>query len=187
MYLEKVQKVFKVIGVFAKVFMILSYVCGGLAIAFGIFALAGTGEVLFKIGSVNIIAPIIVDTTENIKPECVAAIADGVAELFAGAILSFAVRYFSIEQKEGNPFTDNGADALKKLGIMTIVLSVVSAAVQTAIFAAFKLLDTATVSNGPEVFAGLLIILFAVVVRYGAELRKNTAEKPAELETEKAE
>lgn len=53
-------------------------------------------------------------------------IAASVSLLFGGILTAFADRYFMAELKEGTPFTNAGADRIKQLGIIEIVLSVIS-------------------------------------------------------------
>lgn len=51
------------------------------------------------------------------------------------AILFFnAFRYFSAEQKDGTPFTEKGAEKIKRLGILWIVLPTVSAILSGVIY-----------------------------------------------------
>lgn len=49
-----------------------------------------------------------------------------VSLLFGGIITAFVYRYFTAELKEGTSFTNTGAERIKRLGIMEIVLSVIS-------------------------------------------------------------
>ena len=174
MYLQKIQKVFKVFAILSKVAMILSFVSGGLAIFFGIMSLAGSDEVVLKLGEVRFVLASAYDGLP--MGNCATLFAEGAAALFSGTILVFVMRYFNLEQKEGNPFTTNGADALKKLGIITIVLSAVSVCVQSIIFTVFKLNPDMDISNGAEVCAGILMIIFSMIVRYGAQLRSEKTE-----------
>lgn len=56
------------------------------------------------------------------------ALDEMIARLFSDAVFAFtdarlfgyAYVYFKKEQEEGTPFTENGANTIKKLGIMTI-------------------------------------------------------------------
>lgn len=184
MYLEKVQKIYKAFEIVTRVLMILSFVGGGIAILFGIFSFSDSGEILFKIGDITFKSPFISTLSpELLKTEKVNLLAKGAAYLFSGTNFLLAMRYFALEQKEGNPFTANGADALKKLGIMTIVLSVVSICVQQVIYEAFRMRELMSASNSIEVGAGIIMIIFSVILRYGVELRTEKGE----LNSEKTE
>ena len=74
-------------------------------------------------------------TAEISKGQLVGTLtAAAVSLLFGGIITVFVYRYFTAELKEGTPFTNAGADRIKWLGIMQIVLSIISTQIVDVIY-----------------------------------------------------
>lgn len=104
-----------------------------------------------------------------------------VAAACEGILLAFANRYFTIEQKEGTPFTENGAKLTLDLGITAIVLSVVSSGIQSTIYSVMKISEISKdLSNEWGVLLGVALILFSLIIRYGADLEKNREKEKLE-------
>lgn len=100
-------------------------------------------------------------------------LAESIACAFNGALLWFARNYLGRELADGTPFTDDGATQLRHLGILTIVLPIVSLALQII---PYQLLDAAEprgMDNGGSVILGVVLILASVVFRYGAEIARG--------------
>ena len=99
----------------------------------------------------------------------------GVVVSIQGIIVSKAHKdYFVMEQKDGTPFTFEGAKAFRTLGIMNIaapLITMVVAAIISAIFGCWKdvRLD---VSFG----LGISMILLSFVFAYGAEIEQGKEE-----------
>ena len=102
-------------------------------------------------------------------------LASGICILAAEAVLcKFAERYFKHELAAGTPFTLAGAKEMKRLGILAIVLPLAG---QVASAIALSTAEVMTgVSEGMEVpgeislSMGIIFLVMAVVLRYGAEL-----------------
>lgn len=97
-------------------------------------------------------------------------VAEAIACAFGAALLWFARNYLGRELADGTPFTEGGATQLRHLGILTIVLPIVSIALQII---PYQLLDAAEprgMDNGSSVILGVVLILASVVFRYGAEI-----------------
>ena len=95
--------------------------------------------------------------------------------LIAEAILlKLTHSYLKSEQADGTPFTYNGAERLKKLGIRFIWIPIVAIAVSETV-AAWQGVDmTVIAADFGSVVTGVILILVSVIFRYGAELEKNT-------------
>lgn len=182
--LETIQKVFGVFKILSRVFMILCFVAAGIALVCGIMMFADGNAVIAKIGGTTIYMPVIFNSAESDLPNdklgwvlissCISAVCEGI-------LMALANRYFTAEQKEGTPFTENGAKLTLDLGIAAIVLSVVSAAAQGIIFELLKISELAEdVSNEWGVTLGVTLILFSLIIRYGADLEKNREKEKLE-------
>lgn len=182
--LETIQKVFGVFKILSRVFMILCFVAAGLTLVSGIMVLAGSNVPIMKIGGVSIYLPVFFDAkdlafgTENIGWIILTAF---VATLCEGILFAFAHHYFEVEGKEGTPFTENGAKLTLKLGITAMILSVVSSAVQGIIYEIMKYSELIEeFSNTWGVTLGVAMILFSLIIRYGADLEKNREKEKLE-------
>ena len=85
-------------------------------------------------------------------------------------LLFFARQYIKSEQAEGTPFTEKGADQLKKLGIRCIWMPIVAMVIVPIILLSLNVDRGGDISNLPSVATGLVLILASVIFRYGAEL-----------------
>ncbi len=174
--LETVQKVFGVFKILSRVFMILCFVAAGFCLVSGIILLADADAVIGKIGGVEIKLPVIMNTDgENFGNEYYGSF---LLAFFAGVVcegifMAMVCRYLSIEQKEGTPFTENGAKTVLNLGIWSIILSVTSTVVQSVIIACMGMTGFAEffddLSNDYGVILGVSLILMSLVLRCGAD------------------
>lgn len=89
-------------------------------------------------------------------------------------LLALAENYFKMEQADGTPFTEQGADRLKRLGIRCIWISVVAAILAAAVATLQGAADAGAIGNSTEVIVGIALILTSMVFRYGAELEQKT-------------
>lgn len=175
--LETIQKVFGVFKVLSRVFMILCFVAAGITLVSGIMLFADANVPIAKIGGTSIYLPVFFDVKDfALGNEKVAwiLISAFITSLCEGILFAHANRYFITEEKEGTPFTENGAKLTLRLGITAIVLSVVSAASQGVIYELLKIPEVyGEISNSWGVTLGVTLILFSLIVRYGADLEKN--------------
>ena len=183
--LETIQKVFGVFKILSQVFMILCFVAAGITLVSSIMVLAGSNVPIAKVGGVSIYLPVFFDTkdlafgTEKIGWLMLVGF---VTSLCEGILFAHANHYFTVEQKEGTPFTENGAKLTLRLGITAIILSVVCSAVQGIIYENLKYSELVEeFSNTWGITLGVAMILFSLIIRYGADLvikddKKDTLE-----------
>ncbi len=102
-----------------------------------------------------------------------ALIADTIACAFGAVMLSFALSYLTRELSDGTPFVDDTALQLRRLGVLTIVLPIVSVVLQMVPYAVFDLSAPDRLDNADSVILGVVLILASLVFRYGAELAQS--------------
>lgn len=100
-------------------------------------------------------------------------IADVVGCAFDGALLWLFHRYLTHELADGTPFTFSGASELRRLGVVTIVLPLVSLCLQAIPYTVYDLSYPNRMENGTSVLLGVALILASLVFRYGAELTRS--------------
>lgn len=163
--LEKIQKGMRVLQILSKIVLIFAIV--GVAFT-SIGATLVASDVL---NMENQFLHLLSVTAEISKGQLVGTLtAVAVSLLFGGIITAFVYRYFTAELKEGTPFTDTGADRIKQLGIMEIVLSVISMSVIDGIYEKIGLAEWNRFDDAGGITVGICLILLAMVVRYGTEL-----------------
>lgn len=81
--------------------------------------------------------------------------------------------YFKSEHTDGMPFTETGAQRLKKRGICFIWIPTVDIAVSEAAVVWQDVNMTETATNFGGVVTGITLIRVSVIFRYGAELEKK--------------
>ena len=175
--LQKIQKTFRVFQTLSKIAMILSFVWAGVSALgllcgivwyFGGNVMGASQELLYSLtvtgGLTEMIGVLLVDM--------ILALTDGI-------LLVFVLRYFKLEQADGTPFTQRGADRIFRLGILTIVLPLV-AAILSALVCEFLTLPQDAVSdwgNLNSLTMGIVLILASLIFRYGAELQTQKREE----------
>ena len=170
--LEKIQKAMRVLQIFSKIILIFAIV--GVAFT-SIGATLVASDVL---NMENQFLHFLSVTTEISKGQLVGTlIAAALSLLFGGIITAFAYRYFTAELKEGTPFTNAGADRIKQLGIMEIVLSVIPMWIIDGIYEKIELTEWNRFDDAGSITFGICLILLAMVARYGAELEQKTKAK----------
>lgn len=169
--LETIQKTFHVFQILTKIAYIFSIV-GAIICAVGAlcaFSWYSGGQVFSLFGE-----PITPFSTGRSMNEMLATLlADFVMITSEAILLSFANRYLKAEQAEGTPFTEAGAEMLKKLGIRCIWLPIVAVTVACVIGVAFGVEDAGDYSNLPSVAMGIVLILASMIFRYGAALEEK--------------
>ena len=110
--------------------------------------------------------------TDSINQMLGVLLTDLVFALSDGVLLAFALRYFSREQADGTPFTQSGAEQIKRLGIRTIVLPLIASILAAVFSELFGLTQAAADdwSNLASMSMGIVLILASLIFRYGAEL-----------------
>ena len=166
--LQKIQKTFHIFEILTKIAYIFSIV-GAVFCAVGALCalcyLSG-GQVFSLFGE-----PITIFSTTRTMSETLAImLADFVMITAEAILLAFANRYLKAEQAAGTPFTEAGAEQLKKLGIRCIWLPIVAMVVASVIGVCFNVEDLDISSNLPSLATGIVLILASMIFRYGAAL-----------------
>lgn len=171
-YLEIIQKVFKVFKIIFSIGAIVGFVGAGLALCSGITLLSGGELEVLRIGGTRIMLPIDVSEeslslgNDKLGVMCVSMFAGLLCE---GILLLLSARWLRGELKDGTPFTERAAVSMRGLGITAVVLAVVSSAVQE-IMCVFAKVPANIVLNSGTVGLGFGLILFSLILNYGAEL-----------------
>lgn len=168
--LQTIQKTFRVFHVLAKIALIFSIVgaalcaVGTLCVVSGLTDVSGLtvfGQSFISFG------------TTDINYALAALLSDMVILIGGSILLGFTCRYLALEQAEGTPFTGNGANTVRKLGIRYIYIPIVTAVIATVIITAFDVSYEGNISNLPELTGGIVLIVASVIFRYGAELEEK--------------
>ena len=174
--LQTIQKTFHVFEVLTKIARILCIVGACVCGAGALCAVAvQNGVRIFSLFSEQVaVFPAGTDLKQlfaNLLSATIMLTADAVLLVFAG-------RYFKVEQAEGTPFTANGAELLKKLGIRCIYVPIVAIVISAVVTAVLGMpdVDGGIVSNLPGIGVGLILILASFIFRYGAELEEKSGE-----------
>ena len=169
--LTRIQKIFNVFKVLTKVAMIISIVWGVLAL------LGAACGMVWRNGGTVVGADFDVlrelTHTAALDEMTVRLLSDAVFALTDVILFGFAYAYFRIEQEDGTPFTQKGADTIKKLGIRIIVLPLVAVVIAQIIYECFGVGVYEDWSDDGSVTLGIMLILVSMVFRYGAELEKK--------------
>lgn len=166
--LTTIQKTFHVFKILAKVAAILSFVWAGLC-ALGLLC----GTVWYSGGTVigaDQAAMFSVTSTGGLFQMIGVLLADLVFALTDGLLFLFAFRYFRQEQTDGTPFTRQGAEQIKRLGIRTIVMPLVAVILAAVFYQIFGVQEPDSWSNLSSISMGIVLILASLVFRYGADL-----------------
>ena len=168
--LQSIQKAFQVFEILTKVARIICIV-GACLCAVGVLCAVtryNGGEVFFIFGEPLQMFPADADW-KKIFAMLITAMVLLAAEIL---LLAFAGQYFRVERTDGTPFTEHGADLLKKLGIRCIYVPIVAIVISAVVTAVLGMpdVDGGIVSNLPGIGVGLILILASFIFRYGAEL-----------------
>ena len=169
--LQSIQKAFQVFEILTKVARIICIV-GACLCAVGVLCAVtryNGGEVFFIFGEPLQIFPADADW-KKIFAMLITAMVLLAAEIL---LLAFAGQYFRVERTDGTPFTEHGADLLKKLGIRCIYIPIVAVVLSCVIVACLGAEDVGGYSNLPSIATGIVLILASMIFRYGATLEEK--------------
>lgn len=171
--LQIIQKTFRVFQTLSKIAMVLSFVWAGLA-ALGLLCgvLWYSGGNVFGVNQELLYS---LTVTGGLTEMIGVLLVDFILALTDGILLVFALRYFKAEQGDGTPFSHSGADLMKRLGILLIVLPAVATILVGILHGIFDMvqIEAADVGNGTSVMMGIMLILVSLILRYGAEMEEN--------------
>ena len=169
--LQTIQKTFRVFQILTKIAFICSIVGASVCAVGALCAVTwyNGGEVFSLFGE-----PVTVFASGKGLNQTLAVLLSELILLVTEAVLlAFAGRYFKTEQAEGTPFTENGADLIKKLGIRCIYMPIVAVVIASVITVCLGVEQSGDVSNLPSVVTGIVLILAFLIFRYGAELEER--------------
>ncbi|MGM9661075.1 MAG: hypothetical protein ACI3WQ_10795 [Faecousia sp.] len=169
--LETIQKTFRVFQILAKIAMIFAIV-GAVCCAVGALCVAVwySGGRVFGLFGELITVP---SGGAGLNQALAVLLSDLVMLLTDATLLAYAYGYLKAEQVEGTPFTVKGADRIQKLGIRCIVMPIVATVIACVIVVCLGAEDTGDISNLPSVATGIVLILAAMIFRYGAVLEEK--------------
>lgn len=178
--LPKVQKIFRVIGILTKIAFVFSIVGASICAMGALCSLAWyTGGQVFTLFG----EPITFFSGQADVNQVMAVLLTDLVFLITEAILLFfAQGYIKTEQAGGTPFTEKGADMLKKLGIRCIWMPIVAMVIVSIILLSLNVERDGDISNLPSIATGVILILTSVIFRYGGELEQRAGQKNIETE-----
>lgn len=172
--LQTIQKTFRVFRILTKIAFIFSIVGAAVCAVGALCSVAGLtgGSGLTVFGQ-----PVMSYGSSSVNYVLAALLSDMVILIGDAVLLGFTGRYLILEQAEGTPFTENGSNTLRRLGIRYIYIPIVTAVVASVIIVAFDAEPGRDLSNLPELTTGIALIITSLIFRYGAELeQKNNTE-----------
>lgn len=175
--LNNIQTLSKIGKVLSKIAFIFS-VIGFFGCIVGLASLTFDNGSLIKIGDIELHS-LLMDN-EGYKISSICAVLSGWMIVCAGeaVVAKFAEVYFKHELQAGTPFTSAGADELKRLGILSVAVSVGGAILGTILqelvvgFTSATMIET-TYECKSAVFIGIMFIVMSIFCRYGAEVRED--------------
>lgn len=177
--LQTIQKTFRIFTILTRIAYIFSIV-GAVCCTAGtlVVVLDQTQWVPFRLFGKELI--LVAPGSLSVSQMLMETLSGTVLLITEAILLRFALEYLKAEQAEGTPFTENGADRLKKLGIrciyMPIVATVICGVFQTVLDAE----EVAQMDNLPSVAVGVFLILTAMIFRYGAYLEGKAKDPEGE-------
>ena len=175
--LQTIQKTFRVFQILAKIAFVFSVV-GASICALG----AACAMTWYNGGQVfSLFGQPITAFAEGVELQRAYAVllSDMVYLTTDAILLGFAGQYFKAEQAEGTPFTQSGANRIRKLGIRCIWMPIVAVVIASVITVCLSVEIGGDVSNLPGVITGIVLILASLIFRYGAELEEARAGEGA--------
>ena len=175
--LQTIQTISKIAKIVSKVISVCCIV--GLCMCIvGIVCLA-IGAPTFMIGDVTL-ETFLLNEKDTSMGSLYATMATCAIGCISSAILArFAVRYFDRELEDGTPFTLDGAKELFRLGILTICIpigtQILAQITQALLIELMTDVKPPELELGGAVSIGAMLLVLALVCRYGAEL---SAENP---------
>ena len=176
--LQTIQKTFRFFQILTKIAFVFSIV-GAAICAVGVLCSAvwyNGGQVFSLFGE-----PVTIFSSGKGLNQVLAVLLSDMVLLTADAILlGFAGGYFKTEQADGTPFTENGANLLRKLGIRCIWMPIVAVVIASVITVCLGAERSGDISNFPSLVTGIVLILSSLIFRYGAELEQRNRADIAE-------
>ena len=169
--LQTIQKTFRVFQILTKIAFVFSIV-GASVCAAGVLCAAvwyNGGQVFSLFGMP--LEPF--GNGEGPNQALAVLLSDLILLAVDAVLLGFAGGYFKTEQAEGTPFTENGANLLRKLGIHCIWMPIVAVVTASVITVCLGVERSGDLSDLPSLMTGIVLILAYLIFRYGAELEER--------------
>lgn len=180
--LNTLQTLCKIGKILSKIVFIFAVVGACLCVV-GLICLPLGGGEIFKLGSVDLYALIDVGTEEDFRTISAALSAWLIVLVVKAVLAKFAELYFKRERAAGTPFTMEGAQELRRLGILTICIPTgcaLLAQIVQSIVSALAETDAAewisAYDNESHILLGVTFLIVSVLCRYGAELCSSAQE-----------
>ena len=169
--LEIIQKLSKLGKVLSKIMYIVCIVCFVLCGVSIISILSGIE--IFKMGGVSIHG--IIETKMN-TDVLMGYILFGMIQCIGKAIVAKnAFNYFKGELEDGTPFNIERSKELKRLGIITICVPIVTQIIAEIVLKVFNITSRVPLDNQGSVSLGIMFIILSLICRLGAEgINKDT-------------
>lgn len=164
--LSKIQKIYKAVGVLAR---IAEYAC----FLYAICALAAA-IVACAAGESSLAGQIRAHMNCETRQQVLATLFSDAAFAAANGLLTLYVsRYARAELADDTPFTVRGADEMRALGVRAIVLPLVALIVSAILHKSFGAAPLSDIDGGLSAVIGVVLLLVSLLLRCGAE---QTAE-----------
>lgn len=160
--LQLVQTGMRVFQIICRVVLIITCVSAGLIVVAMVLAACGSQNT-FVVFVSSSDALSLQQTQAMLGSALITAVLDIV-------LLALAGRYFSAERRDGTPFTHSGARQLRRLGILMMILSVVSAGVAVGIQLAMHLPEDDSSGFAGSILLGGVLLVVSFVFSYGADV-----------------
>lgn len=190
--LIKVQKACHVFKVLVTIAMVVCFIAAAATISAFVSMYAFNSNVIFQM-----VAEELPDVS---REETLAGILSMFFEALADAILLVIARsYLVFELREKTPFTAKGADKMRSLGIICIVMPVVASILSAVVYTYYGFESSSYETENTGIIIGIVLIVLSFVLRYGADLEQYVrsisapaasqpaAPKPAEPKPEEQE
>ena len=179
--LQTIQKIFRVFQILTKIAFVFTIVEASIC-AVGVLCTAAWyngGQVFCLFGE-----PVTVfNSGEELNQVLAVQLSNLILLAVDAFLLGFAGRYFKIERAEGTPFTKNGAELLKKLGIRCIWMPIVAVVIASVITVCLGAESGGDISNLSGLVTGIVLILASLIFQYGAELEQRDRADITEAES----
>lgn len=166
--IQKLSKLGKILSRIMYIACIVGFVlCGVSMISISL------GIETFKLGGVGIHG--IIETKMNMDV-LMAYIVVGMIICIGKAIVAkYAFNYFKGELKDGTPFNIERSKQLKKLGIITICIPIITQIIIEIVLKVLNRINQVPLDNGGSVSLGIMFIVLSLICRLGAEsINKET-------------
>jgi hypothetical protein len=164
--LQSIQKTFGIFKRLSKLAMTVSFLGA-------FFSILGV-ILCYTMGEDGVMGTVLTHMkAKNLEQMTATLLSDFVFCLTDGILLLFTMQYFIEELAAGTPFTQKGAEMARSLGIKVMIMSLVAVIVSGVIHKCYGVAALSDIGNGATFIIGICLILFSMILRYGAELEQK--------------